>query len=47
MRLDSREPIGDKEGYELGWPETRMYCVVMRKSIRVDDRDPDVLIGDK
>ena len=27
--------IGDKEDYESGWPVNRMYCVVMRKNMRL------------
>ena len=28
---------------ETGWPDSRMYFVVMRKNMRFDGREPDVL----
>jgi hypothetical protein len=34
----AREPevlIGDKEDYGSGWPVNGMYCVVMRKNMRL------------
>jgi len=34
----AREPdvlCGDEEEYEIRWPENRMYCVVMRKNVRL------------
>ena len=37
MRLVAREPdvlCGDEKDYETGWPENRMYFVVMRKNMR-------------
>jgi len=39
----TRDPgvlTGDKERYEIRWPENRMYYAVMRKNIRLGDLRP-------